>query len=64
MLSEKGYSRAMFSKRFCVLTRRIQVLKRSVTLSSHHMFVLDFNHAQTPANTFPTEPQFMLFELL
>ena len=28
------------------------------------MFGLDFNDTQTPANTFPTVPQFILFEVL
>ena len=28
------------------------------------MFGLDFNDTQTPANTFPTTPQFILFEVL
>ena len=28
------------------------------------MFGLDFNDAQTPANTFLTTPKFILFEIL
>ena len=31
---------------------------------SYHMFGLDFNHTQTPANTFPNVQLIIFFEVL
>ena len=39
-------------------------LKELLHVLSYHMFGLDFNDAQTSANTFSTAPQFILFEVL
>ena len=38
--------------------------KELLHVLSYHMFGWDFNDAQTPANIFPTAPQFILFEVL
>ena len=39
-------------------------LKKLLHVLFYHMFGLDFNDTQTPVNTFPTAPQFILFEVL